>query len=198
MRASVKSILLATALNVAAAPAIAQSKGDVHLGFGVTSVMPKSDNGDLSGLELDIDDATAASFTAEYFVADNIGVELFLSTKLNHDFDLGGVPTGDFELRLPTVSANYHFATNSLWKPYVGIGATYAIVSDESLTGVSIENAWGIGVQAGLDYQVSDQGAFRINLRYIDIDADVKSFGVKQGTADVDPLVVTAAYVFRF
>lgn len=199
MELPLKTVLFASALAAVAAPALAQSQGDIHLGIGVSGVFPKSDNGTLaSTLELDIDEGYAASFTVEYFFRDNIGIELLAATQFEHDYELNGTDFGDFKLLPPTLSVNYHFQTGTAWKPYVGAGVTYAYVSDESPSPISIDNAWGFGVQAGIDYAISETGSVRFNARYIDVETDVKLNGVKIGEADVDPFVLTAAYVFRF
>lgn len=50
----------------------------------------------------------------------------------------------------------------------------------------------------GLDYAVSEKGAVRFDLRYIDIDSDVKLDGVKVGEVEVDPLVASISYVWKF
>lgn len=200
MALPLKSLLLATTLAVASGPALAQSQGDFLLGLGVTGVLPKSDNGTLPGAgnaKLDIENGYAASITAEYFVRDNVGIELLASTLFKHDYKLNGTKAGDFKLLPPTLSANYHFDTGSAWKPYVGAGVTYAYVRDESGP-ATVDNAWGFGVQAGFDYAVSNSGFVRLNARYINVKNDVKVGGTKIGEAEVNPFVLTAAYVFKF
>ena len=202
MSAILRSFCAAAALALVSTAADAQSKGEWHFGLGITGVQPKSDNGDFTvgmlPFELDIGDGTAISLTAEYFVADNIGIEFLASTPFNHDVNTPGSNIGDFDLIPPTLSVNYHFQTGTQWKPYVGAGVTYAIITDEFPSGLSIENAWGFGVQAGIDYKVSDKGALRLNVRYIDLEADFTLGPTTRGTAEVDPLVITAAYVFQF
>ncbi len=89
-------ILLSTAavlLATAAAPALAQSAGEFTLGVGVGYVMPKSDNGDLTAdnLEADVGGNARPTLTFEYFVADNVGVEVLAAWPFKHDVDLGNL-----------------------------------------------------------------------------------------------------------
>jgi outer membrane protein len=198
-----KTLLLIGVLALLTGPAIAQSQGDWTLGIGIANVNPSSNNGTLSdGTKVDIDDANGAIFTAEYFVANNVGIELLASTQFDHDFSLNGLDAGSFKLLPPTLSANYHFPTGSAWTPYLGVGVTYAYVSDEKFNvsgfDLDIDNNWGWAVQAGIDYQVTQNSALRFNVRYIDVSTDVKLDGTKIGSVDADPLVLSASYVFQF
>jgi outer membrane protein len=197
---SLISALLTSALALGAAPALAQSKGDWTVGFGVGNINPKSDNGTIAGFDVDVDDATRPIFTLEYFVFDNIGVELLASTPFKHDISLDGSELADTKHLPPTLSLNYHFPTQSVWKPYVGAGVNYTIFWDENLDigDLDLDNSWGFAVQAGLDYQFRENGAFRFNVRYIDIDADAKVNGSNAGTANIDPVIFSVSYVHKF
>ncbi|WP_425085007.1 OmpW/AlkL family protein [Ruegeria profundi] len=192
------ALTLSTALVALAGPALAQSQGDWTVGFGVGYLDPKSDNGTLAGADATIDADTRPIFTAEYFVRDNLGIELLAATPFKHNISLNGVETSSVKHLPPTLSLNYHFPTNSAWKPYVGAGLNYTIFFDESLDGLEIDNSFGVSLQAGLDYMVSDAGAVRLNVRWFDIDSDVKLNGADIGTADIDPWLVGVSYVHRF
>ncbi len=195
------ALTLAAALAATTAPVFAQSQGDWTLGIGVGYLNPKSDNGTLAGLGSDVDDDTRPIFTAEYFFWDNIGVEILLATPFKHDISLDGVGRiGDTKHLPPTVSVNYHFPTNSPWKPYVGAGVNYTkFFEEDSILGdLDIDSSWGVSVQAGLDYQISDAGSLRLNLRWFDIDSDVKLNGANIGEAEIDPYLIGFSYVHRF
>ncbi|MBO9432668.1 OmpW family protein [Ruegeria sp. R13_0] len=192
------ALTLSTALVALAGPALAQSQGDWTVGFGVGYLDPKSDNGTLAGADATIDADTRPIFTAEYFVRDNLGIELLAATPFKHNISLNGVETSSVKHLPPTLSLNYHFPTNSAWKPYVGAGLNYTIFFDESLDGLEIDNSFGVSLQAGLDYMVSDAGAIRLNVRWFDIDSDVKLNGSDIGTAEIDPYLIGVSYVHRF
>ncbi len=195
------ALTLSTALVALAGPALAQSQGDWTVSFGVGYLDPKSDNGTLAGFDAEVDDDTRPIFTVEYFIRDNLGIELLASTPFEHDITLGGsTDAGSTKHLPPTLSLNYHFPTNSAWKPYVGAGLNYTIFFEESspLGDLELDNSFGLSLQAGLDYQITEQGAVRLNVRWFDIDSDVKLNGADIGTAEIDPWLVGVSYVHRF
>ncbi|WP_109310444.1 MULTISPECIES: OmpW/AlkL family protein [Ruegeria] len=195
------ALTLSTALVALAAPAFAQSQGDWTVGVGVGYLNPKSDNGTLAGQKAEIDSDTRPIFTAEYFIRDNLGIELLAATPFKHTVTLGGsTEAGTVKHLPPTLSLNYHFPTNSAWKPYVGAGLNYTIFFDEqsALGDLKVDDSFGVSLQAGLDYMVSDNGAVRLNVRWFDIDTDVKLNGTKIGKADIDPFLVGVSYVHKF
>ena len=51
---------------------------------------------------------------------------------------------------------------------------------------------------AGVDFAIADKGALRVDVRWIDIDSDVKLDGTKLGTVKIDPLAYGVSYVFKF
>ena len=46
--------------------------------------------------------------------------------------------------------------------------------------------------------KISDRGALRVDMRWIDIDSDASLNGNRIGTVNIDPLVYGVAYVHRF
>ncbi len=201
MTKKLAALTLSTALVALAAPAFAQSQGDWTVGVGVGYLDPKSDNGTLAGFDAEIDSDTRPIFTVEYFVQDNLGIELLASTPYKHDITLGGsVDAGSVKHLPPTLSLNYHFPTNSAWKPYVGAGLNYTIFFEEDspLGDLDLDNSFGVSLQAGLDYMVTEKGAVRLNVRWFDIDSDVKLDGNDIGTAEIDPFLIGLSYVHRF
>lgn len=201
MKRMTAALALSTALVALAGPLAAQSQGDWTVGIGIANVNPKSNNGTLAGGAATIDDSTRPTITAEYFIRDNLGIELLAATPFEHQVSVAGVGTAGTVKHLPpTLSLNWHFPTNSAWKPFLGLGVNYTTFFEESsaLGTLELDDSWGLAVNAGLDYQVSDNGALRLNVRWIDIETDVKLNGANIGTADIDPVVIGVAYVHRF
>lgn len=191
--------LLLTAL--AATSATAQSQGDWTLGLGAGAVLPKSGNGTVAGTEAMVDDGYSLTITAEYFIRDNLGIELLAAAPFAHDIELAGVGfAGSVDHLPPTLSLNYHFPTETAWKPYAGIGLNYTTFTDvdSPLGDLDLDDSWGLAVQVGIDYAVTDRDAVRANIRWIDIDSDVTLNGAGIGTAEIDPVVINFAYVRTF
>jgi len=206
------SAMAAAVSLAAAAPAMAQSKGDWTLGVGVHAVDPKSDAGDLNGaalglgkLSTKVDSDVKPTVTFEYFVADNVGIEVLAALPFKHDVSIDGVgKVGETKQLPPVVSLQYHFTNSSKVTPFVGLGVNYtkffSTDSKGALAGtkLKLEDSWGLAAHAGLDFAVSDKGALRVDMRWADIDTKVKVNGNKLGTAKIDPLVYGVAYVFKF
>ncbi len=202
---------LAAALS-AAAPAMAQSKGDWTLGLGVGVVDPKSDAGDLNGAALglgklptEVDSDTKPTVTFEYFVADNIGVEVLAALPFKHEISIKGVgKVGETKQLPPVVSLQYHFVNDTKATPFVGLGVNYTTFFSTDAKGalagtnLDLDDSWGVAAHVGLDYAINDTSAVRVDLRWADIDTDVKVNGVGLGSAEIDPLVYGLAYVLKF
>ncbi len=203
---------LAAAIALIAAPtAFAQSKGDFTVGIGVHNVAPKSNNGTLptvlGNVDIETGDSVRPTITGEYFIADNIGIELIAALPFQHDVNVKGVgKVGSVKHLPPTLSVQYHFgAPDATVKPFVGAGVNYTWFYDEKTQGVlngvemKIDNSWGAALHAGIDFKVGN-GAIRIDARKIDIDADVRlnEGAVGGGTVNIDPIVYGAAYVMKF
>ncbi|EDZ47256.1 outer membrane protein OmpW [Rhodobacterales bacterium Y4I] len=201
MKRMVSALALTSALAALAGPALAQQQGDWTVGVGIANVNPKSGNGTLANQDADIDDGTALSLTVEYFFRDNWGVELLAASPFEHDISLGGTEIASAKQLPPTLSVNYHFPTQGAIKPFLGLGLNYTTFFEEEIAGggtLKLDDSFGVAVNAGADYQISDNGALRFNVRWMDIDTDATLNGDSIGTAEIDPVVVNFAYVHRF
>ncbi|CUH80383.1 Outer membrane protein W precursor [Tritonibacter multivorans] len=187
-----------------AVPAVADSsfysQGSWHFGAGVINVNPKSDNGTVAGADASIGSDTAVSLTAEYFIRDNIGIELLAATPFDHDIALGGSHIGSTKHLPPTLSVNYHFPTKGKFTPFVGLGVNYTTFFEEEtpLGTLELDDSFGLAASLGADWQITDHGALRVNVRYMDIDTDASLNGADIGTAEIDPITVGVSYIHRF
>ncbi|MGY8561793.1 outer membrane beta-barrel protein [Paracidovorax citrulli] len=197
---------LAVALVLAASPAMAQSKGDWTVAAGVHQVAPKSSNGTLAGgLQVDVDSDIKPTITGEYFIADNLGIELLAALPFKHDININGLGrVGSTKHLPPVVSLQYHFNSTGKVSPFVGAGLNYTTFFSEETGGalagstLKLDDSWGLAAHAGLDFAIGSNGALRVDVRWIDIDSDVKLNGEKLGTVNIDPLAYGVAYVFKF
>ena len=206
MKKTLVPIAIALALG-AAVPAFAQSKGDWTLGVGVHQVNPTADNGTLAAgtLPLDIDSDVKPTVTFEYFVHDNLGLEVLAALPFKHDIAVKGVgKVGETKQLPPTVSLQYHFNSKGKVSPLLGVGLNYTTFFSEKTTGalagtkLKLEDSWGLAAHAGLDFKVSERSAVRVDVRWADIDTKVEVDGANLGTANIDPLVYGVAYVLKF
>lgn len=201
-------LLLATAAAAFIGQAgLAQSAGDMTLGLGLGWVEPKSDTGALSNgtLETSVKGAARPTVTFEYFIKDNIGIEVLGALPFQHDISIAGLGlVGKTKHLPPVVSVQYHFPTQSKLTPFVGLGVNYTAFFDEEATGalagsdLDLHDSWGLAGHVGLDYAISEKAALRADLRYIDIDSDVYLNGAKIGTVNIDPVVAGVSYVMKF
>ena len=205
-------IALAAVLALAATPALAQSAGSWTVGVGAHNVAPKSDNGTLTAtplgnLKMDVGSNIRPTITAEYFVKDNLGVEVLAALPFQHDISVVGVgKVGSTKHLPPTVSLQYHFGQGKV-KPFVGVGLNYTTFfstkSEGAIAGTNLDlsDSWGLAAHLGVDFKVGEKGAIRIDYRKIDIDTKVKLNGANLGTkntVNIDPSVYGVAYVFAF
>lgn len=199
------SFTLAALLASAAAPALAQSQGDMTLGIGVHSISPESGNSATAAGLINVDANVRPTFTFEYFVADKIGIELLASWPFEHDINLVGTGKVAKTKHLPpTLSVQYHFTNASSVTPFVGAGVNYTHFFDEkgvgALTGtsVSLDDSWGLALHAGVDFDISERGALRTDVRWINIETDATVGGTPIGKVKIDPWIFGAAYVLKF
>ncbi len=200
MRIAKIALPITAAVMMAGTGAMAQSAGDWTVGVGFGYVQPKDDNGLLAGAATTIDENTQLTLTAEYFIRDNLGIEILAATPFEHTATIAGVGTATTKHLPPTISLNYHFANSSKVTPFVGVGINYTTFFDttSALGTVKMEDSFGLALHAGLDYAVSANGAIRADIRWIDIDTEVKLNGAPIGTAEIDPVVLGVSYVHRF
>ncbi|WP_338548484.1 OmpW/AlkL family protein [Roseovarius phycicola] len=199
------ALTLTTALCCAAAPSFAQSQGDFTLGFGLHSVTPDSSSSTTAAGLIDVDANIRPTLTFEYFIADRIGLELLVAWPFEHDINLAGAgQIGDTKHLPPTLSLQYHFTNSSNLTPFVGVGVNYTHFFDESTQGalagaaLDLDDSFGLALHAGVDVALSDRGALRADVRWIDIDTDVSVNGAPIGTVNIDPFIFGVAYVLKF
>ena len=205
-------LALAVALGLSATPALAQTAGSWTVGVGAHNVEPKSGNGTLvatplGDLTMDVGTNVRPTITAEYFIKDNLGIEVLAALPFQHDIAVTGVgKVGSTKHLPPTVSLQYHFGQGKV-KPFVGLGVNYtrffSTKTEGPIAGADLElsDSWGLAGHVGLDVQIGEKSAIRIDYRKIDIDTKAKLNGANLGTrnqVNIDPSVYGVAYVFAF
>lgn len=184
-----------------------------------------------SSLTVDVDNNTQLGLNFAYFLTDNLNIEVLAATPFSHDIEIVGVgKLAETKHLPPTITANYFFLdASSKFQPYVGAGINFTVFFDESfdqgavelvesltqtdlgaaatVSNLSLDNSFGLSVQAGFDYELSDGLFLNASIRYIDIETeasfdisgveDVATSGSIQ-TVQIDPMVYTISLGYKF
>ncbi len=193
----------AVTISAASLPvASAHEAGDMLLRVGAGLVDPKSDNGNIAS----VDSGAALVFNGSYFFTPNLAMEILAATPFSHDIKLadGGTKVGETKHLPPTVSLQYHFNTQGGFRPYVGAGLNYTIFLDEKTTGplegtdLDLDDSFGVAVQIGADFDVSERMFVNLDARWIDINTDATIDGAALETVEIDPLVYSLTLGWKF
>ena len=207
-----QSLVLAAATALTMTTAFAVPAGTWTVAAGAHYVDPKSDNGTLNnGLSVDVDGDVRPTISGEYFIANNVGVELLAAIPFHHDFTLNDangkeILTGKTQHLPPTLSLQYHFDGYNMpmnVKPFVGVGVNYTMFFKEKLNNVAgaelkLDDSVGVASHIGLDIPFAPTESFRIDARYMDIKTDATLNGADIGEIDISPWVYGVAFVKQF
>lgn len=205
-------IALAAVAAMASGSAMAFDGGDWTFKAGITNVDPQQDNSGVDGLDIDVSEDTSLSLTGAYFFTPGLALELLASTPFEHAYvvsdETGVLGSGSTQHLPPTLSLQYHFNSGGTIIPYLGVGVNYTIffsqensaLLTESLGGAKAEldDSAGYALQAGLDYMFTDNLFMNIDLRYIDIEPDLKVDGTKIGTVKINPITYGLNVGYKF
>ena len=220
-----KSLLTASILAMALAAPLAQAyqAGDIILRAGAATVDPSEDssplklNGAPLGGQATLDSDTQLGLTGTYMLSDHLGIGLLAATPFKHRVGLKGLSALDGKLAdikhlPPTLSLQYFpLPTASRLQPYVGAGLNYTLFFDEELTSqreaqgfsnLELDDSWGLALEAGVDYALTDNLLLNASLWYLDIDttasADLTGAGQVEVDVDVDPWVYMVGLGYKF
>ena len=206
-----QSLVLAAATALTMTTAFAVPAGTWTVAAGAHYVDPKSDNGTLNnGLSVDVDGDVRPTISGEYFIANNVGVELLAAIPFHHDFNLNNPDgttalTGKTQHLPPTLSLQYHFDGYNMpmnVKPFVGVGVNYTTFFKEKLnlngSELKLDDSVGVAGHIGLDIPFAATESFRIDARYMDIKTDATLNGDAIGEIDISPWVYGVAFVKQF
>ncbi len=166
-----------------AGAAQAQVAGTWSVRLGATNISPQVKSGNLSapsfpGTKVDVGSASALTGGINYMVTDNWAVDMPLGLPFKHKFygdgAIAGVgQVGETKVIPATVFAQYRFGeANAKFRPYVGLGVTYAKFFKErtkstlsALSGgnpsnpttASIEDRWGLTPQVGFVWNFNER-----------------------------------------
>lgn len=222
-----KTLLAIVILSSFSATAFAHKAGDIIVRGGATMVSPDSIKapvfigGDSSaGLSLSVEDNTQLGLNLVYFFDTNWAVELLAATPFTHDITIhdpnaaigvDGVKLAEVTHLPPTLSTLYYFDTGTAFKPYVGLGVNYTHFFNEEFesgpkelgfSNLELDSSFGLSVQLGADYELSEHWSVNASARYIDINTDatfdVGGESIGKSTVDIDPMVYSVMLGYKF
>ena len=209
------AVFASTALG--AQPALAgDDYGNFMIRGLVTGVLPDTDasvtagGARIPGANAEVSDEVIPATTLTYFFNDNIAAELFCCFA-KHEVKGTGTIAGlgeiaDTWIFPPALTLQYHFNPGGKFKPYGGVGLQYIAFFDEGVgrnalgaTKVSIDDAVGFTLQAGLDISVGNGWYLNADVKktWLNTDVEWKGTGVR-ADVDLDPLIVSAGFGYRF
>lgn len=176
-----------------------------------------------SSADLKVDDNVIPELDISYYITKNIAAELILALGTKHDVKISGDNAGvignqnlgEVNLLPPTLTLQWHFRPDQTFDPYIGAGINYTHVLDRNLkfksgatAGDKIKidsDSWGLVAQAGFDINLKDGWLINADVKYIQMDTDVKMKGAVTGGAwtkidslDINPWVVGIGIGKRF
>jgi outer membrane protein len=211
-----KLIAAALAATLAAGAAEAQpftpkAKGGIVLDVRLTEVAPSGSDpittlaGAPTGLRAKIDYDVMPTVGVQYFMTDNVAVEVIAGTT-QHTVRAKGPGTNlkvhETWVLPPVVTLQYHFAPTARVSPYVGAGVNYMLFyggDDKNGFDLKVKDGFGTALQAGVD--VATGGPLTLNLDvkkvFFDTTAIDRTAGLKSKIS-LDPWVASAGFGYRF
>jgi outer membrane protein len=155
----------------------------------------------LAANAIDVSNKTIPEVDFVYFVSPNVAAELVLTYPQKHDVSTGGAKIGSFKHLPPTLLLQYHFMPGATFAPYIGAGINYTRISSVRLAvpGADLErSSFGLAVQLGGDIKLDRSWSVNLDVKYIQIRADLKAAGTAIGEVKVDPMMYSVGVGYRF
>jgi outer membrane protein len=162
-----------------------------------------------------INKKTITDIDLEYFFTKHFSTELVLTYPQSQTVTLKGVgDLGTFKHLPPTLTAKWNFIPDGTFRPYVGVGVNLTLISDVNLkvpaavspTGQDLpldlsSSSVGFAGQAGFDVKVADHFFINVDVKYVQLGADVKVPALGGATitkVKLDPWLLGAGIGYRF
>lgn len=220
---SVVKMLVAASALACAAGASAQSAGQWTAKFGFNELTPKVESGDLSAPALPNTKADVSSdiqpvLVFAYGLTDNISLEAALGTPYKHRISGAGSIAGTGELGSvqalpPTLFAQYRFfSPSATFRPFVGLGATYAYFMKERGSGkmtaltnpggepttFDIDNKFTYTAQLGVAVNFNERWFGDVTVNKSRLRTDVHFSTGQTKHMKLDPVAVVLAVGYKF
>ena len=197
-----KKIAIASILAGLSSIAMADEGGfTVKVGGSVLDITGKSNLKGVPGVEAS--DEINFTPSIEYRFANTpFSAEVLLATPFKHDIKSNGAKIATIKHLPPTITAKYNFDVSPRVTAYAGAGVTVFIPWDEKIPGAKLDADVGVGpaAQLGINYKPDPSKNWGVyaDVRYADLKTDIKLNGSDIGSLDLDPIVYTLGYSFKF
>jgi outer membrane protein len=207
-----------------ASNASAQSAGQITAKFGVNQLTPKVESGDITapalpGTKADVGNDLQPVVILAYGITDNISTEVALGTPYKHKiYGAGAIAgtgvLGTVEALPPTLFLQYRFfQPTAAFRPFVGIGATYAYFMKErgsaKMTAItnpgsgvpttfSIDNKFTYTAQVGVAMNLSEKWFADVTVNKSRLRTDVNFSTGQTQAMKLDPVAVVVAVGYKF
>jgi len=196
------SALLAAAL-AASLPVQAADQGSFMVRARAVNI--DFDNGQsnlVKALDIEAQNRWIPEIDLSYFFTPNIAAELVLTYPQKVKVDAGSTKIGTIKALPPSLMLQYHFTNLGAFKPYVGLGVNYTVFYDRGnfvIPGASVDrSSLGLAAQVGFDYTLDKNWSLNMDVKYIQMDTDVKVGSTKLGNLDLNPITAGIGVGYRF
>lgn len=189
----------------------APKAGTIKLDLRLTGIVPDESGailtaaGAATGLNVKVNDSVVPTIGIEYYVTPAVSLELIAGSGNHTVKAVGGatnIEVSDLWHVPPTLTAKYHFATESRISPYVGAGLTYIwFASEDGKNGfnVDLKDDFGYALQVGADFATKGPWSVNLDLKHIAFETDAKiNFGALKSKVTLDPWVASIGIGYKF
>jgi len=215
--------------------AFAQKAGDFIAGIGGALIVPNASisnisstsptyNALLKDASASIGSSSTVVFSGLYMWTDNIATELTVGIPPTMTIDLT-TPNGSSlnhngaataKALTPSLVAKYLFnSPGETWRPYLGLGVTYATFQNVSInssdalvnalagTSASLSSSWAPVFNAGTIYNIDDKWSINASISYVPLKSDatfVNAAGTQTttGTLTINPIEYVIRLGYKF
>ncbi|MCB6183280.1 outer membrane beta-barrel protein [Leeia sp. TBRC 13508] len=151
---------------------------------------------------LTVNNKVIPELDVSYFFTPNIAAELVLTVPQKQNVYLDGDKIGTFKHLPPTLLAQYHFNPEGNFRPYVGAGVNYTLISKEQIANGAYHldnHSTGLALQVGFDYKLGKNVYLNVDLKKLRLRSDVlDSSNQKVSRVKLDPVLFGIGIGYRF
>lgn len=197
--------LVAAAASTTLSTAFAQDSGTWIVRARALSL--DSANKDSTGFGITMNNKVFPEVDISYFVSPNLAAELILTypQKQTLRSSVVGADIGTFKHLPPTLTLQYHFTGLGQFRPYVGAGVNYTLLSsvkfNPNVAGLNLslkKRSFGLAGQAGVDVPIGSGWLINADVKKVQLKTTVYSSGASVGDFKIDPWLFSIGVGKRF